>query len=676
MVEKAILIRIDLVNSSPHINYRPDIDGLRSCAVIGVLIFHYFPEVLPGGFAGVDIFFVISGFLITLILVKELQEGGYSILRFYARRIRRIFPALILVMLMCFIVGWVTFSVDEFKHLGKHIASGAGFVANLVYWQEAGYFDASADTKPLLHLWSLGVEEQFYLVWPPILAFLVRVRMVLVGSMVLMMASFAWNVVQVKQLPIDTFYLPHSRFWELWLGSVLAWIYSQQYFQNLLDVKSSKRNYGFRVYGLINFIQSSSIFSNITSIAGIFLILLSFIFLHKENAFPGYWALLPVLGAFLLISSGPNAWFNRQILSSRLLVGVGLISFPLYLWHWPIYSFYHVIHNEPPSVAIKVMMLLISFFLAWLTYRFIEKPDRVKGSDAIKISILFLFMAGLAFAGYNAYKRNGLEFRQVVKNELTLDIKQFNQAPIDLANCQILDVNGTHEIELAKYCLNQNKSDAKKRVFIWGDSLVANLVGGITQEHLKNLNIELLTTSRGGCPPFWNYKPKDGWLCEEYQKNALALIKKYRPDTVVLTTSWYLYRYGKGYNTLDESLISESIHMLKKKGVKKIILVGQFPVFEVSQPKLGLRIFNQLGKDKTNERLFKETFELDEEVRNIALKEGVEFLSPVEYLCHKGECLISTSPTQYQPVIYDKIHMTHAGANYFVNKAFSKKLLH
>jgi hypothetical protein len=193
---------------------------------------------------------------------------------------------------------------------------------------------------------------------------------------------------------------------------------------------------------------------------------------------------------------------------------------------------------------------------------------------------------------------------------------------------------------------------------------------------LKNLNIELLTTSRGGCPAFWNYKPKDGWLCEEYQANALKMIQKHRPDIVILATSWYLYRHGKGYNALTDSFISETIATLKKNGVKKIILLGQFPMFEVSQPKLGLRIFNQSGKDKTNESLLQETFELDEAARKIALKEGVEFLSPVEYLCHEGECLISTSPTQYQPVIYDKIHMTHAGANYFVNKAFSKKLLH
>jgi hypothetical protein len=335
-----------------------------------------------------------------------------------------------------------------------------------------------------------------------------------------------------------------------------------------------------------------------------------------------------------------------------------------------------VIHNEQPSFSIKMMMLFISFLLAWLTYRFIEKPVRAKGNDRLKISILIFLIAALAFTGYNAYQRNGLEFRQAVKDELTLDIKKYNQPPIDLANCQIIDINGVQQVAHPEYCVDQNKSNTKKRVLIWGDSLVANIAGGITKDHLKIWNIELLVASRGGCPPFWNYKPRDGWACEEYHQNTLELIKKYQPDTVILATSWYLYRYGKGYNTLDESLITESIRLLKKNGVTKIILVGQFPVFEVSQPKLGWKIFNQMGKDMTDERLYPQTFELDDIARQIAEKESVHFLSPVEYLCRQGECLISTSPTQYQPVIYDKIHMTRAGANYLVNKALNKKLLH
>jgi hypothetical protein len=306
----------------------------------------------------------------------------------------------------------------------------------------------------------------------------------------------------------------------------------------------------------------------------------------------------------------------------------------------------------------------------------IEKPIRSKGDDKKKISILILLMAIVAYAGLNTYQRNGLEFRQVVKNELSLDIKKFNKPLDNLANCQIIEVDGVQKIDNQEYCLSSGEVRAKKRVFIWGDSLVANLAGGITQDHLKAWDIELIVTQRGGCPPYWNYKPKDGWLCEEYQENALKLIQQYRPDTVILTTSWYLYRYGKGYNPLTEELVNDSIAVLKRNGVKKIILVGQFPVFQVSQPKLGWRVFHQLGQDKTSERLYQETFELDAAARSLAVKNGVEFLSPVEHLCHEGECLISTSRNEYQPVIYDKIHMTHAGAFYLVNKAFNKKLLH
>jgi len=664
------------VSSNPHIPYRADIDGLRAFALIGVLAFHYFPDFLTGGFIAVDIYFVISGFLITLILIKELQEGRYSIIRFYARRVRRIFPALIIVLLTCFVVAWFTFLADEFKQLGKHMAGGAGFIANLMYWREAGYFDASGDSKPLLHLWSLGIEEQFYLFWPLILAILVKVRRVLLGTGILILASFAWNVLQVHQLPVDTFYLPHTRFWELWAGSMLAWICSQQFVQSIVASSTSGRNDSLMLDGLIEKIQESLIFSNITSSLGFFLIFFGYVLLTKENSFPGYWALLPVVGSVLIIGAGPSAWFNQYILSNRFMVGIGLISFPVYLWHWPIYSFYYVIQNEAPPAPIKLAMILVSTLLGWLTYQFIENPIRSKGHQKKKVSILVILMVLIGFAGYNAYKRNGLEFRDVVKNELTLDIKQFNKAPDNLASCHVVETNGVFEVSNPEYCLAKDKSGSKKRVFIWGDSLVGNLSGGITQEYLKNWDIQLLVTSRGGCPPYWNYKPKDGWICDKYLEDGLHLIQKYKPDTVILATSWYLYRYGKGYNPLTNSLISETIATLRKNGVKKIILVGQFPVFEVSQPKLGLRVFNQLGKDKTKERLFQETFELDEAAREIALKEGVEFLSPVEYLCQQGECLISTSPNYYQPVIYDKIHMTHAGAHYFVSKAFSKQLLH
>lgn len=205
-------------------NYRPDIDGLRAVAVLLVVGFHAFPGRFPGGFVGVDIFFVISGYLITGILLKEMESSDFSFARFYARRVRRIFPALILVLLCCFVVGWFVLLPDEFKALGKHIFGGAAFFSNFVLLHDAGYFDAAAVRKPLLHLWSLGIEEQFYIVWPVVLFLAFQIRRV--GWMItaIFVASFLANVLTIGRNPVAAFYWPFTRAWELMSGGILVWM--------------------------------------------------------------------------------------------------------------------------------------------------------------------------------------------------------------------------------------------------------------------------------------------------------------------------------------------------------------------------------------------------------------------------------------------------------------------
>ena len=208
-----------------HPRYRPDIDGLRAIAVLAVVGFHAFPHWVQGGFIGVDIFFVISGYLISTIIFENLDSGTFSFTEFYARRMKRIFPALILVLIACFIFGWFALLADEYKQFGKHMAAGAGFVSNLVFWQEAGYFDNAAGTKPLLHLWSLGIEEQFYIVWPLLLWFAWK-RKVHLAALVVVLAitSLALNLHGIHQDKIATFYAPQTRVWELLSGSIVAWV--------------------------------------------------------------------------------------------------------------------------------------------------------------------------------------------------------------------------------------------------------------------------------------------------------------------------------------------------------------------------------------------------------------------------------------------------------------------
>jgi peptidoglycan/LPS O-acetylase OafA/YrhL len=218
--------RDEMRSSTPHSFYRPDIDGLRAFAVIAVVVFHAFPTQLPGGYIGVDVFFVISGFLITQIIVLEVQNERFSIVGFYYRRIRRIFPALLLVFSFCLIFGWLSLLPDEYTQLSKHVAAGAGFVSNFVLWNESGYFDNSAETKPLLHLWSLGIEEQFYLVWPlTILIFWKRKINLFIPTISLLLISFLINIYTTDANITEAFYFPYTRFWELLSGSVLSLLF-------------------------------------------------------------------------------------------------------------------------------------------------------------------------------------------------------------------------------------------------------------------------------------------------------------------------------------------------------------------------------------------------------------------------------------------------------------------
>jgi peptidoglycan/LPS O-acetylase OafA/YrhL len=374
--------------------YRPDIDGLRALSVLAVIAFHAFPAQVSGGFIGVDVFFVISGYLISTIIFENLDKGTFKFSEFYARRVARIFPALILVLVACFTFGWFALFADEFKQLGKHIAAGAGFISNLVLWQEVGYFDNSADTKPLLHLWSLGIEEQFYIVWPLLVWFVWKRKSHLLTMIVIVsICSFVLNVQGVRQDAIATFYSPQTRFWELSCGSLLAWL--------ALYKKGTTDN---------------QTLANLLAIVGFSLLVFGFWRINKQLSFPGQWALIPVSGAALLLAAGPTAWVNRQFLSNKIAVWFGLISYPLYLWHWPLLSFARIVESGTPSVSLRIAAITLSILLAWLTYRFIESPIRLSKASNVKTTTLVLIMLVVGFVGYNTYQRDGLNFRSSVKN--------------------------------------------------------------------------------------------------------------------------------------------------------------------------------------------------------------------------------------------------------------------
>lgn len=361
---------------------------------MGVVIFHAFPKILKGGFVGVDIFFVISGYLITSIINASIKDKNFSIIEFYSRRINRIFPALILVLTVVLTFSWITLLPSDLQFLGKHVAGGMGFIQNILLYKEAGYFDSSAIYKPLLHLWSLGVEEQFYLSLPILaLAFSLRHKYFPAALVIIALASFGLSLYSSYGNPDAAFYLPFSRAWELLIGGLIALFYVRSKFSPTLN--------------------------NSLSIAGAILICASMIFIEKKMLFPGWVALAPTLGAAMIIMAGPSAFVNRLVLGSKPFVFIGLISFPLYLWHWPMLSIAELINS--PSRLQRLGLMILAIILSIATYRLIEIPAK-KCMQKGKLSLALLF-AGfvLTIAGLVIYKNDGFPDRSSIKRYSEID---------------------------------------------------------------------------------------------------------------------------------------------------------------------------------------------------------------------------------------------------------------
>ena len=547
-------------------NYRPYIDGLRAIAVLSVVSFHAFPTWFRGGFIGVDVFFVISGFLISTILFEGLEKGTFSFSDFYARRIRRIFPALLLVLICCFAFGWFTLLPDEYKLLGKHMAGGASFISNFLFWNEAGYFDRVAETKPLLHLWSLGIEEQFYIIWPLLLwgAYKLRLNLLTI-TVAIAIISFASNLQQVKIDLVAAFYSPQTRFWELLCGSILAWLILHQkntftslvnqfsYWLNKLIFRAPEQHPG-------------TTLSNALSFAGFLLIIFGVSYITKGALFPGVWALIPVFGAILILAAGTNAWFNRVVLSNKLLVWFGLISYPLYLWHWVLLSFGHILEGGELSRKIRLILVAVSILLAWLTYRFVEKPIRFGAHGKAKVFALVLIMGIAGYVGLNTFQRNGLEFR----SELTKQASQLSNVN------RVLDdscMNMDKGVEFFKQhnCERKPSSPNGKKVVLYGDSHAWTLAKPL-RDYFIARGDEFTEYTSGYCIPL-NLKNKNE-RCRNINAYVFNKIEERKPDLLIIF-AYYSYRSGEPEYIESipyEELIAKSSTELLQKGVKKITL--------------------------------------------------------------------------------------------------------
>jgi hypothetical protein len=577
-----------LLLSNTHIKYRPDIDGLRAIAVLVVVAFHAFPEKVKGGFIGVDIFFVISGFLITSIIFQNLKESTFSFLDFFARRVRRIFPALILVLAFCYAVGWFTLLQDEYQQLGKHIGAGSVFISNFALWNEIGYFDNASETKVLLHLWSLGIEEQFYLIWP-LLAFIAWKRKLNLFTVVMFvcLTSFAINIVYADKDRVLDFFSPQTRFWELFVGSALAWIsiYRLIFNQNLDSTINKYLN---------NIIYSDpdktrdNTFANVRSAIGALLLLIGFVVINNQSVFPGWLALLPVLGAMLLISAGMQGWLNRTILSNPILVWIGLISFPLYLWHWPLLTFGRIFFSEVPPPLVRGGLIIASFIFAWLTYQLVEKPIRFGKHKKIKTTLLVAIMVAIGYLGLNTDLRQGFPFRKAVT------IFKINNDLLQWDSYKSTGCSKELGIE-ANFCIKFGNADNIK-VAVIGDSTGNSIAPGLG-ELLKEKNIGLINIGGWTCPPILGLVETPRWgkinKCPEIIANTYRYLERNKSIETVIFAVFaadlkYLDVPGVPFDaavqekfSILKGLINQSVQQLTKMG-KKIIITYDAPYSNIA----------------------------------------------------------------------------------------------
>jgi peptidoglycan/LPS O-acetylase OafA/YrhL len=440
-----------------HPSYRADVDGLRAVAVLSVVTFHAFPRALPGGFTGVDVFFVISGFLISTIIWGSLDKGVFSLAEFYARRVRRIFPALLVVLVACFAFGWVALFADELKEVGKHMAGGAGFVSNLLLLRESGYFDTAAEAKPLLHLWSLGIEEQFYIAWPLILWAAHKLRLHGLALLsILIVASFGWSIHETTADAAGAFFLPHARAWELLTGAALA-------YSNLRRGPLTHR-----------------VWTAVLSCLGMALLGLAIFLVNSARSFPGWWALLPTLGAAATIAAGPNAPLNKHVLALRPLVWVGLVSFPLYLWHWPLLSFARIIESQLPPVSTRVVCVLLALALAVLTYFVVERPLRRAGGRW-KVAALAVSMAIVGLVGLQTHAHAGLPERRAAQSAAAFN-DQFTGPAWEFATNDLCTKRYPFEPHHYSWWFCITNKDAPVTLLLLGDSYANHLYPGLAHD--------------------------------------------------------------------------------------------------------------------------------------------------------------------------------------------------
>ncbi len=600
--------------------YRADIDGLRAISILLVVGYHAQLWPVQGGFIGVDIFFVISGFLITRIILTQASAGTFSSLEFYARRVRRIFPGLIVVLAVTYLIGWFVLLPDGFALLGRSTAAGVAFVSNLFQLGQTGYFAPDAAENPLLHLWSLGIEEQFYIFWPPLLVLMFGSKHRRVWMAAIAAASFGVSLLIFLGYKEWSFYSPISRAWELLAGGIVA--------NRLVE----------RPEGQTQRVPHAD---NLKATIGVAAIAVAAIALNKDSLFPGAEALLPVLGAVLIIIA-PNSAVNRVLLSSRPMVLIGLISYPLYLWHWPLLSYLAIMRNGVPNAVEIWAVVIVAVVLSWLTFRFVETPLRRNPNAVPRLSfaLLAVGVAGIVTAAGAGF---GFRFPAEIRDIAMLS-PQNNAGFRD--KC-FLEATGAR---LDANCIEPGN---KPLLFLWGDSTAAALFPGLKKAE-ESIPFRLAHFAAPGCAPILAANVN----CDAVNDLVFGFVKSSHPQIVLLHAMWD--------RTHDLGKLGETVRQLKALKIPRIVILGPVPLWKRTLP-LGLVntyrlrhvIADRIASGVTGAGS-------DEQMRSFSQAAGVEYISAWRVLCDGDGCLTRVGPTADDVVTTDIVHLSDAGSKFLI----------
>lgn len=651
-------------------NYRSDIDGLRAIACLAVVLYHAFPDKLHGGFVGVDIFFVISGFLISSIIYRNLfnseNPGKVNIVDFYIRRVRRIFPALIAVLITTLVLGWFVLLPDEYKLLGKHVFGGSVYINNFMLFNESGdYFNVASNAKPLLHLWSLGVEEQFYLIFPIFLYVLYKTNLNFILCLTLFtVGSFCLNKYNINtNQQTSAFYLPWCRFWELSIGAILA--YTVNYHSDfVLKAKSVLTDNIIASYASKIIFRKSNddlrrnLINNAISLAGIVIIIFSIIAVKNDSTFPGTKACIPVFGSLMIIGAGKTAVINKYLLSNPVMVFIGLISYPLYLWHWPLLSLAYICEGQQPASWIRICAVLIAVILSVLTYFFIEPPLRYGKNPKIKAVLLFLVLLTIGICGYKVFSSKGIPSRFESNSKLSAEELSINQNrkkygnpflvfDTYIDNCKEIFPNW-NDADPAVTCALQNKTGLNN-IALLGSSKASQLFYGISELAQKDGNSVALFPM-GYQSPFINLQTvlegKEDWYKRINDGYDYILNHKNINSVVLSDITMDIIKDIEKPNITDYSeILSESVvrslNLLKGKNVI-IVLDNPWLPFD---PKVcsGIRPFKlspiQCSYNKESQKKYKYAIMHKSIIEKIAKHyDNVKVVDLNQFLCDKVQC--------------------------------------